>query len=92
MTHSKFGSSRCAAFVALVMLGCGSSAWAMAAGPVPGEIPMHAHPKQFGDEWECDRGYIREGNACAELQVPEHAYLDAFGSSWNASADRKSVV
>ena len=75
---------------ALVMLACGGSVRAVAADRAPSEIPAHAHPKQFGDEWECDRGYIREGDACAELQVPAHAYLDAFGRAW-LSAARRSV-
>jgi hypothetical protein len=74
MVSGKYALTRMT-MVALLMLACGTSVRAA-------EMPAHAHLKQFGDEWECDRGYIREGDACAELQVPAHAYLDSFGRNW----------
>jgi hypothetical protein len=36
----------------------------------------------FGHDWECTRGYRREGDRCVRLQVPPHAFLDFSGHAW----------
>ncbi len=51
--------------------------WAQDSPP----IPDHAH-SGFGDRWQCDRGFKRDGDQCVEIQVPEHAFLALGGAGW----------
>lgn len=46
------------------------------------DMPAHAHPERFGSGWECDRGYVRQGDTCVAIEVPENAYLDSSGRGW----------
>ncbi|MEM8775087.1 MAG: hypothetical protein AAGF53_08635 [Pseudomonadota bacterium] len=50
------------------------------------DAPMSAHAtaRSFGNGWECDRGYRRDGDACLAIIVPENAYATnrAYGSGW----------
>lgn len=43
----------------------------------PTDVPAHAHLRQFGNDWECDRGYLQEGDTCVAIVVPKNAYLDS---------------
>jgi len=35
-----------------------------------------------GDDWKCERGYVRAESRCAAVQVPANGYLDSNGSEW----------
>ncbi len=64
----------------LLMLGVGllpTLGWA----EDPAPVPDHAYI-DFGDHWKCDRGFKRVDDRCEEIQVPEHAFLDAWGDGW----------
>ena len=44
-------------------------------------VPDHAYI-DFGDHWQCDRGFKRVADRCEEIQVPEHAFLEYSGKRW----------
>ncbi len=48
------------------------------------KVPVHAFPTGVAElqSWQCERGYARNGNVCAEVHVPEHAYLNDTGDGW----------
>lgn len=47
-------------------------------------IPANAQPKSYGEGWECDRGYRRDGDKCLSVIVPENAYATnrTYGAGW----------
>lgn len=46
-------------------------------------IPLHAHIKDYGPGWECDRGYqLSKERTCVAVEVPENAFLAFDGRSW----------
>ena len=47
-------------------------------------VPANAYPtyKSYGTGWKCKRGYKADGDTCAEVKVPPHAYLTAAGDEW----------
>ena len=47
-------------------------------------LPANASARNFGEGWECDRGYRREDNACLAIIVPENAYATnrSYGTGW----------
>ena len=67
------------AFVALIAIGSPSYAQSQAA-----RMPENAQPKRYGEGWECDRGYRRDGDACLAIIVPENAYATnrTYGTGW----------
>ncbi len=48
-------------------------------------VPEGGYLDPSGEQWKCLRGFRRVGNACQEIELPDHAYLseDAYGSDWN---------
>src|SRR5687767_11414160 len=70
---------RCCALAAVLGIAAGAASDADESGT----IPANAHPTDWGDGWECDRGYRRLGESCAAIDVPDNAYLDASGRGWN---------
>ena len=44
--------------------------------------PKNAHLNYWGTGWECDRGYVAQGNECVPVSIPENAQLDYFGHGW----------
>lgn len=47
-------------------------------------IPENARAKTYGDGWNCNRGYRRDGDVCVVVIVPENAYQTnlTYGSGW----------
>jgi hypothetical protein len=56
-----------------------ASAYASATAPVP----SNAHPLQYRDGWECNRGYVKTDDTCVAMKVPANAYLAASGTRWD---------
>lgn len=52
------------AFVTLIAIGSPSFAQSQA---VP--MPANAQPNSYGEGWECDRGYRRDGDECLAVMV-----------------------
>ncbi len=50
-------------------------------------MPANAQPKSYGEGWEFDRGYRRDGDACLAIIVPENAYFDdaSYGPGWKCN-------
>ena len=67
------------AFVAFIVIGSPSFAQSQSA-----PMPANAQPKSYGEGWECDRGYRRDGDACLAVIVPENAYATnrTYGKGW----------
>jgi hypothetical protein len=38
----------------------------------------------YGRGWDCDFGYVHEGDRCVTLELPEHAYatFSEYGRAW----------
>ncbi|WP_299961063.1 hypothetical protein [uncultured Roseobacter sp.] len=70
------------AFVTLIAIGSPSFAQSQSA-----PMPVNAQPKSYGDGWECDRGYTRDGDACLAIIVSENAYFDdaSYGPGWSCN-------
>lgn len=45
-----------------------------------GAIPENAMKISYGNGWQCNPGFIKNGETCAEIIAPENAYLT--GSSY----------
>ena len=47
-------------------------------------MPENAHPKSYGDGWECDVSYRIEGDLCVAIVVPQHGYATnrTYGKGW----------
>ena len=67
------------AFVTLIAIGSPSFAQSRDA-----PMPANAQPKSYGEGWECDREYRRDGDACLAIIVPENAYATnrTYGRGW----------
>ena len=50
----------------------------------PLAITENAHPKSYGDGWECDVSYRVDGDRCTAITVPQNAYPtnQTYGSGW----------
>lgn len=50
--------------------------------PIP--VPANAFLRPSGYEWQCDRGFRQEGEACVTITLPQRAYLtdDDSGTGW----------
>ena len=45
--------------------------------------PEHAHVKDYGTGWDCDRGYrLSDERECVYVEVPENAFLSFSGQKW----------
>jgi hypothetical protein len=59
-------------------------------------VPPNAFLRSSGHDWQCARGFRRDGDSCVDIVLPQHAYLteDWSGSAWacergfTAEADR----
>ena len=49
--------------------------------------PENADWVRYGAGWECRRGYQRQGDACLEVRLPDHAFLTntIYGKGWECS-------
>ena len=47
-------------------------------------LPTNAHAKTYGQGWECDRGYRKDGVSCVTIVLPENSYLtnQTYGLGW----------
>ena len=47
-------------------------------------IPDNAYLRSSGYDWQCDRGYRRDRDACIPIALPENGYLtgDSSGPGW----------
>ena len=47
-------------------------------------IPPHAFLSAYGDTWNCERTYRRQGEGCVEIKVPKNGYLTnaSHGAGW----------
>ncbi len=50
----------------------------------PTAVPANAYPlsSNYGDPWQCHRGYIKNNDACDAIRVPANAHLRASGDRW----------
>ena len=48
-------------------------------------LPANAHVQQYGNGWECNRGYESDAKTCVTIKVPSHAYLNASGLGWECN-------
>ena len=44
--------------------------------------PANGFLTDRGDDWECGRGFARQGDSCAAVAIPANGFLDAEGHSW----------
>jgi len=42
----------------------------------------HGLELRAGDDWQCERGFMKRADACAPVEVPVNAYLDSTGKDW----------
>jgi hypothetical protein len=63
--------------IALLLM-CGAAFSQSTAAPAP----QNSRASAYGSRWECNRGFLKEGNACVAVKVPANAYLNSSGSSW----------
>jgi len=57
---------------------------AVSAQTVTTNLPQHARENHLlGEGWTCSRGFVRDGQICARVVVPAHAYLDSSGDEWD---------
>ncbi len=47
-----------------------------------GGMPANAHLHYSGRKWECDDGYLQQGNECIKFHVPANAHLHYSGRKW----------
>ena len=47
-----------------------------------GGMPANAHLHYSGRKWECDDGYLQQGNECIKFHVPTNAHLHYSGRKW----------
>ena len=61
-------------------------------------VPENAFLRSSGYGWQCERGYRRDGDSCAAIVLPAHAYLteDYTDSGWTCErgfvADRNGCI
>lgn len=55
--------------------------------------PVNAHPMRYGDGWECDLQFRRDGDQCVALVVPENAFPTnrPYGSGWQCRRGFENV-
>ncbi len=58
-----------------------------------GSPPENAHPIRYGDGWECDLQFRRDGDQCVPLVVPENAFPTSrsYGSGWRCRRGFENV-
>src|SRR5690349_2851022 len=53
------------------------------------EVPANAKLNPFGDDWICNRGFVRTGYRttaeCRAVIVPENAKLNSIGDGWECT-------
>jgi len=56
-------------------------------------IPDNAHAKSYGEGWECDSSFRILADQCAEIVLPENAYLTnrTYGAGWECLHGFKEV-
>src|SRR5687768_10019400 len=57
------------------------SMWATSASTAQ-DIPANSHRTSVRGGWECDRGFVRAGNECQVVIMPDNAVLDYSGHRW----------
>src|SRR5688572_9534185 len=46
--------------------------------------PANSHPLQYRTGgWDCNRGFVKTGDACVAMKIPPNAYLSSGGSRWD---------
>ena len=62
----------------------GTAEFALAQGVV-GALPANATARAYGNSWECDSGYRKDGGTCVAVTLPGNAYLTSstYGSGWD---------
>lgn len=45
-------------------------------------IPANAHIASWGSDWECDKGFRKQGSGCAKVEIPVNGHLASWGSDW----------
>jgi hypothetical protein len=46
-------------------------------------VPAQGYLTRSGDNWECERGFMRKDSACITVQPPANAHLDYSGNGWS---------
>jgi hypothetical protein len=64
---------------------------------VPIKVPANAYLDPFGNDWDCNRGYIEDdqGLGCKAIKTPANAHEDdgeAFGAGWECNPGYREVV
>jgi hypothetical protein len=54
-------------------------------------LPKNAHLGYFGHDWECNRGFRRQGDECLPIQVPANAKLDTLGNDWECKSGFRRI-
>jgi hypothetical protein len=51
---------------------------------VKGALPANATAKTYGIGWDCDRGFVKNGESCIAVTTPANAYLtdSNYGIGW----------
>ena len=67
----------------LIILG---AAFLAGAAAPDAAVPAGAHAS-YGNTWECDRGYLKGGLGCTQVQVPANAHLtgDSYFPGWTCN-------
>jgi len=45
-------------------------------------VPSHGILERGGDDWKCERGFMKRADACVMVEVPANAYLTMTGNEW----------
>ena len=45
-------------------------------------IPANAYAERDGGQWDCNRGFRKDGAKCLSMNVPRNAQLTSSGLSW----------
>ena len=67
---------------ALLLLVASAAAFG-ASGRAP--APANSIASQYGDGWDCARGYRHAGELCVAVVVPANAYLNSNGNDWECN-------
>ena len=54
--------------------------------PTATPMPANAYHERNGGQWDCNRGFRKDGGKCISMNVPRNAHLTSSGLSW--SCDR----
>jgi hypothetical protein len=46
------------------------------------DLPANAKPSNYGNGWECERGFYKAGQKCSEVSIPLNAKLNFYGNGW----------